>query len=82
MDYGDLSLPEMDPSNILNQDMQRELMKRLPHMFKLRKWELIFTIDRDGVSMQTFYNLLKPYSASVIIVKDFDNYVYIYIYII
>lgn len=42
----------------------------------MRDWVLLYSISRDGVSMQTFYALTKNRDNTVLLIKDQDDRVF------
>lgn len=36
----------------------------------MREWKLLYSINKDGVSFQTFYAYLKNRDNTVILIKD------------
>lgn len=45
----------------------------LPPLVKMQEWKLIFSIDRDGVDMGTFYNRVEEHEESVIMIETEEN---------
>jgi len=48
----------------------------LPSLIRMREWRLLFDINRDGVSMQTFFNKTKDRDNTVILVQDEQDWVF------
>ena len=46
------------------------LTLHLPPPLRMREWELLFSIDRDGTSLQTFYRSLEDNDEAVILIQD------------
>jgi hypothetical protein len=42
----------------------------------MREWKLLFTINHDGVSYQTFYNNLRSRDNTVILINDHKGSVF------
>lgn len=42
----------------------------------MREWKLLFTISKDGVSMQTFYRNTRHRDNTVILIKDHNDKVF------
>lgn len=42
----------------------------------MREWKLLFTIDTDGESLQTFYNNVKNRDHTVLLIKDENGYIF------
>lgn len=69
------SLPEFQPkakdkSEIIDNANMKLIAYFLPGLIRMREWRLLFSINHDGVSMQTFYNLMKNRDNTVILIKD------------
>ena len=45
----------------------------MPQLLKLSKWNLLFDISSDGISMHTFYRKTKSYAATILAIKDSDG---------
>jgi hypothetical protein len=71
--YG--SLPEFhplkkDPSDILTDSMLNQITYYLPSLVKMREWKLLYNINTDGVSFNTFYASTRHRDNTVLLVKD------------
>ena len=42
----------------------------LPPLIKMREWNLLFTIERDGTSFETFYRSVEDRDNTMIIIED------------
>ena len=42
----------------------------------MREWKLLFTINRDGVSMQTFYANIKNRDNTLLAFKDEHDHIF------
>jgi hypothetical protein len=42
----------------------------------MREWDLLFNINKDGVSMNTFYQKTKEYKATVIVIEESNGTVF------
>ncbi len=72
--------PEIDqPSEIFNQKMltlvnhsisDMQFANKCPPLCKLRKWELLFNINKDGISMNTFYKQTNKHAGTAIFIED------------
>jgi hypothetical protein len=51
-----------DKSEILNDYQISELVSELPSMSKMCDWELVYSLNRDGISMLTFFEKCKKHS--------------------
>lgn len=70
-----MSLPEYKPiskekSEIIDASKRQLISYFLPALIRMREWTLLYSINRDGVSMQTFYAKAKNRDHTVILVKD------------
>ena len=45
----------------------------LPALIRMREWRLLFSIDRDGTSFQTFYQEVEDRDNTVMIIEDEDQ---------
>lgn len=50
------------------------IARLLPPLFRMREWSKIYSIDEDGVSLQTFYRNAKSYSNSILFIEDTKGY--------
>ncbi len=70
-----MCLPEFNPiskdkSDIIDEGSRKMITYFLPALIRMREWKLLFSISKDGVSMQTFYNNLRSRDNTVILIKD------------
>jgi hypothetical protein len=59
-----MSIPDFmpivkDKSEIIDDGSRKQIAYFLPALIRMREWKLLFSINKDGVSMQTFYNSTK-----------------------
>ena len=74
-DY-DSIMPSLNtPSDILTDSMLSALVRHLPLIMRIKQWNRLFTIDVDGVSIQTFFNYTNHHNSTLLIVKDSNDYV-------
>jgi hypothetical protein len=52
------------------------LIEYLPSIIKTKDWELLFTPNKDGVSMSTFYDRTKDWKLTLIVVQDTTGYIF------
>ena len=69
------SLPEFipitkDESDVINTAKRRIVSYFLPPLIRMREWRLLFSINSDGVSLNTFYARLKNRDNTVLLIKD------------
>jgi hypothetical protein len=43
---------------------------------RLNKWNLLYSISHDGVSMITFYDMVKRYPGTIIVIQDSQGNVF------
>lgn len=48
--------------------------RMLPPLFRMREWQKIYSVDTDGVSLQTFYKNAKNNSNCVLFIEDEMHY--------
>lgn len=65
-----------EPSEILNPGMIQVLTHYLPMHLKFLEWTLAFSINRDGYSPVTFFENLKDFEQTLIVIKDSNGYVF------
>ena len=59
-----------EKSEILNDYQISALIGEFPSMTKMSNWELIYSLNRDGVSMITFFEKCKRYRTTLLVVQD------------
>ena len=74
-------LPEFKPlskneSDILDEAKRQLIAYYLPPLIRMREWRLLFSLNVDGVSMQTFYSRVKKRDHTVLIIKDENGYIF------
>jgi hypothetical protein len=65
-----------DKSEILTNEMLRQLSNRISPLLLMRPWEVRFRINSDGVSMRTFFTKLEKYNPTIFLVQDANNCVF------
>lgn len=68
-------MPEFEPmykekSEIINDVYRHLIAMYLPPLIRMREWHLLFSINHDGVSMQTFYNNTHNRDNTVLLFMD------------
>mmetsp|Transcript_32817 Transcript_32817/g.32041 ORF Transcript_32817/g.32041 Transcript_32817/m.32041 type:complete len:88 (-) Transcript_32817:193-456(-) len=48
----------------------------LPPLIKMREWKLLYSINKDGVSMQTFFHKVKNRDHTAILIEDTDGFIF------
>lgn len=64
----------MDKSNIMSDTQIMLVARLLPPLFRMREWKKIYSIDEDGVSLQTFYSNAHGYTNSLLFIEDNGGY--------
>ena len=59
-----------DKSEILTDANRRLITYFLPGLVRMREWKLLYTISKDGVSMQTFFRNTRSRDNTVLMLKD------------
>ncbi|CDW83732.1 oxidation resistance protein [Stylonychia lemnae] len=75
------SLPEFqtimkNKSEIIDEASRKLIAYFLPGLIRMREWRLLFSINQDGVSMQTFYNLVRNRDNTLLLIKDLNDRVF------
>lgn len=52
-----------------------EIARILPPLIRMRDWQLLFDMDSDGNSMQTFYTNVRKKMNTIILIEDKDGWV-------
>lgn len=74
-------MPEFNPiskdkSEIVDESTRKLITYFLPGLIRMREWKLLYSINKDGVSMQTFYKNVKKRDNTVILIKDTNDKVF------
>lgn len=68
-------MPICNGESAIMTDTQIMMVARLlPPLFRMREWVKVFSIDEDGVSLQTFYKNAKGYYNNLLFVEDINGY--------
>lgn len=59
-----------DKSDILTDANRRLITYFLPGLVRMREWKLLYTINKDGVSMQTFFRNSRGRDNTVLLIRD------------
>ena len=54
----------------MDHKIRAQIALYLPSLVRMREWTLLFTIDIDGVSYQTFFNKVMDRDNTVFLIKD------------
>ena len=69
----------LDHSTILRDSMTYGLQmirNNLPEKYKFYPWCLVYSTDRDGVSLRTFYKKLESWRVSLLFIEDSRGHVF------
>lgn len=59
-----------EKSEILNDHQISALVRELPSMIKMCDWRLVYSLNRDGISMLTFFERCKRSATTLLVVQD------------
>ena len=45
-------------------------------MLKTKDWELVFSLNRDGVSVGTFFDRCREWKVTLLVIQDTKGYVF------
>lgn len=65
-----------EKSEILNDIQISGLVEALPTMIMMADWELVYSLNRDGISMLTFFEKCKKHPNTFLVVQDFQGTVF------
>ena len=68
-----------EASAIFTEDMfdgLKAIRNNLPPKFRFYNWHLVFSTERDGYSLRTFYHKLELWTASILFVEDSEGHVF------
>lgn len=75
--YCEGGMPSLsEPSAILSETMVKQLLDKLPNYLKYRDWDLIYSTDKNGWSLNTFYRNCENYGSNILIIRDENHYVF------
>lgn len=63
-----------DDSCIISETQAIMIGRLLPSMVRMREWQRLFSIDIDGISLNTFYNNLHDHSSTIIVMQDINGW--------
>lgn len=74
-------MPEFNPigkdrSEIIDELNMKLITYFLPGLVRMRQWKILYSINIDGVSMQTFYNYTRHRDNTVILVRDHKDKIF------
>lgn len=75
--YSETNLPSLtEPSKILSEIMIKQLVEKLPDYLKYRDWDLIFSTEKSGWSLDTFYRNCENYGSSIVVIQDEKHFAF------
>lgn len=63
-------------SDILNDYQISNIIEHFPSIIKTNDWELLYSLNSDGVSVGTFYERCKYWKLSLIVIKEKGGYIF------
>lgn len=57
-----------DKSEIINDENRKLITFFLPGLIRMREWKLLFSISKDGVSMNTFFRNTRNRDNTVLLI--------------
>jgi hypothetical protein len=76
LEPGPRTPPVSEQSGLLTSKQLAALAARLPSRFRRRKFELIYSTMRDGISLKTFYRKARNWNCSALVVQDTRYYMF------
>ncbi|OMJ90902.1 hypothetical protein SteCoe_6664 [Stentor coeruleus] len=71
------NLPELSiPSVVLTEKMIKEIVSKLPDLYKPRNWEQYFSTEQCGFSLLTFLRITENRGPNILVVKDHKKKVF------
>jgi hypothetical protein len=61
-------------SSIMNDTQIMIIARLLPPLYRLREWTKAYSIDEDGISLQTFYKNAKGYANNILFIEDGNGF--------
>lgn len=65
-----------EKSEILNDLQISNLVDNFPSRLKTMDWTLVFSINRDGVSVGTFFEKCRFYRYTLLVIKDTNGWIF------
>lgn len=65
-----------EPSQFLNDYQIGNIIPELPALIRARPWNLVYSLNRDGVSMSTFMENTKRSPMTLLFIQDSKGYVF------
>lgn len=65
-----------DKSEILNDYQISNIIEHFPSLMMTMDWTLVYSVNRDGVSVGTFFEKCKYWKYTLLVVKDINGFVF------
>ena len=65
-----------EQSTLLSEIMIKQLIEKLPNYLKYRDWDLIYSTETNGWSLNTFYRNCENYGSNILIIKDEGHFIF------
>ncbi len=71
------ALPQLsEPSNLMEDHHIRGLLEEIPLRYRQSPWKLVYSTQRDGISMQTMLRNARNKSPTVLVVRDMGKAIF------
>jgi len=64
------------PSDLLNEELVRCITTALPNRFRMSTWDLLYSTDKHGFSLQSLYRKAAGISPTVLLIKDGADFIF------
>lgn len=64
------------PSRLLNEEQVRCLTSNIPLRHRHSMWNLLYSTERHGISMQTMLRKAHSYSPTILVIKDSSDFIF------
>lgn len=65
-----------EKSEILNDYQISALVAEFPSMVRMEDWQLVYSLNRDGISMLSFFEKCRHYKTTLIVIQDMQGTVF------
>jgi len=76
----EVGVPRFTEPSVIFTDKMNEGLKlirnNLPMKYRFYTWQLVYSTDRDGISLRTFYRNLELWSVSLLFIEDSKGHVF------
>ena len=63
-------------SEIMNEFQISTIIDYFPSLYKSMNWKLLYSLNRDGVSLQTFFEKCKKQTTTLLVIRDTNKWVF------